>query len=96
MKIKTASVCYYVIINKHTNFKIIVIKGGWIFMKNIVFCFLSVVFFILYFAVFSRMWTSLVPLNATTEVISMFIFVFVNIPISLISAQTLIKIIKKN
>jgi hypothetical protein len=26
----------------------------------------------------------------------MFIFVFVNIPISLISAQTLIKIIKKN
>lgn len=65
-------------------------------MKNIVFCVLSVIFFIFYYYVFLQIWNSWIPFNALTDVISMFIFIFVSIPLSVISAQTVIKIIKKS
>ncbi|MBK5241913.1 hypothetical protein [Clostridium sp.] len=65
-------------------------------MKKFTFGLLSVIFFIFYYNLLLRIWNSWVPFNATTDVISMFIFIFVNIPLSAISAQTVIKIIKKS
>ncbi|MGK0466244.1 MAG: hypothetical protein ACJAX4_001530 [Clostridium sp.] len=65
-------------------------------MKNFTFGLLSVIFFIFYYNVLLRIWNSWVPFNAVTDVISMFMFIFVNIPLSVISAQTVIKIIKKS
>ncbi|MBU3113679.1 hypothetical protein [Clostridium lacusfryxellense] len=64
-------------------------------MKNIVFCILSVIFYIFYYNVLLWIFNRWVPLNATTDVLSLFIFIFVNIPLSVISAQMTIKIIKK-
>jgi len=66
-------------------------------MKNILFCVLTVIFFIFYYNVLLRIFNSRwMPFNATTDVIGIFIFIFVNIPLSVISAQTTIKIIRKS
>ena len=65
-------------------------------MKNIIFGVLSVIFFVIYFNVLIKIWNLWVPFNSTTDVISMFILISVIIPLSVISAQQAIKIIKRS
>lgn len=65
-------------------------------MKNIVFGILTVVFFVVYWNLFRWIWHLWVPANPITEIIAMFTTVFINIPLSVISTQRVIKIIKEN
>ncbi|MGH4118004.1 hypothetical protein [Clostridium sp.] len=63
-------------------------------MKNIVFGVISIVFFIFYFKIFILLGEWLIPINA--QPIFLFILIFVIIPLSVISAQQSIKIIKES
>jgi len=65
-------------------------------MKNIIFGIFSVIFFILYYNGLLQIFNSYVPLNATTNVISMFVILFVVVPFSVISAQISIDVIDKH
>lgn len=64
-------------------------------VKRIVFWFIFVVFYILFFKILQFIWDEFVPFNSLTNIISLFILVVVNIPLSVISTQKLIEVIKR-
>jgi hypothetical protein len=64
--------------------------------KNIIFGILTIVFFVVYWKVLALIWDLWVPFNTTTNVLSMFIVVIVNMPLSAISANQTIKVIKES
>lgn len=66
-------------------------------MKNIIFGILSIIFFVIYYKVILiEIWTLWVPSNSTTNGIGILILITVIIPLSIISADQTIKIIKKS
>jgi hypothetical protein len=64
--------------------------------KNIIFGILTIVFFVVYWKVLAFIWDLWVPSNTTTNVLSMFLLVVVNMPLSAISANQTIKVIKES
>lgn len=62
--------------------------------NNVIFGVITIIFFVIYFFIFRWIWNLWMPLSITTDIIAMFISLVVNIPLSLISAEKTIKIIK--
>ncbi len=66
-------------------------------MKNsIIFWFLTILFFIIYFNVLMYLWNFFLPWNLYTDIVAVFVVIFVNIPLSVYSAEKLIKAIKSD
>lgn len=66
-------------------------------MKNsIIFWFLTILFFIIYFNVLMDLWNFFLPWNLYTDIVAVFVVIFVNIPLSVYSAEKLIKAIKSD
>jgi flagellar biosynthesis component FlhA len=72
-----------------------VIKGNGM-KSRIVFLGVTVVFFVIYFQIFRYLWDFLLPWNLYTDIIALFIIIFVNIPLSVFSADKIIKIIRSD
>ena len=70
--------------------------GVWVVKKKIIFGFMTMLFFIVYWNVLGLIWNLWVPFNPTTDIISLFIVIFINLPLSAISSQQLIKVIKSS
>jgi hypothetical protein len=64
-------------------------------IKRIVFGGICIAFFVVFFKILQFIWDRFMPFNAVTDVISIFILVFVNIPLSIICAQKVFKVIKQ-
>lgn len=64
--------------------------------SRIVFWGFTVVFFVIYFLIFRYLWDFLLPWNLYTDIIAFFIIIFVNIPLSVFSADKIIKIIRSD
>lgn len=62
--------------------------------NNIIFWVITIVFFRFYFFILRWIWNSWIPFNITTDILALFILVVVLIPLSAISAEKTIKIIK--
>lgn len=62
--------------------------------KNIIFWFFTIFFFVIYWRILALIWNLWVPFNIIIDILSMFIVVVVNIPLSAISAEQTVKIIK--
>lgn len=65
-------------------------------ISRIVFWGFTVVFFVIYFLIFRYLWDLLLPWNLYTDIIAFFIIIFVNIPLSVFSADKIIKIIRSD
>lgn len=63
--------------------------------KNLLFYLIAIVFFILYFCLFKYTLGRIMPFGATGNMISIFIIIIVNIPLSVFSTEKLIKEIKQ-
>jgi hypothetical protein len=70
--------------------------GAGIVKKNIIFGLITILFFVVYWNVLGLIWNLWVPFNPTTDIISLFIVTFINLPLSAISSQQLIKVIKSS
>ena len=64
--------------------------------KNIIFGALTILFFIIYWKVLAWIYNQWVPMNNYTDLLALFIIVFVNFPLSAISARQTIKVIKES
>lgn len=64
-------------------------------MKKLSYLGIFIVFFLIYFKILSFLWTKFMPFNTASDIISVVILIFVNIPLSVISTEKLIKIIQK-
>lgn len=64
-------------------------------MKRLVFWGICIVFFVLFFKILKFIWDRFVPFNSLTDVISIFILVFINIPLSVICAEKIITVLKQ-
>ncbi|MFL0270147.1 hypothetical protein [Candidatus Clostridium radicumherbarum] len=63
--------------------------------KRIVFGIISIAFFVFFFEILKFIWDRFVPFNTLTDIISLFILIIINIPLSVICTQKVIKIIKQ-
>jgi len=64
--------------------------------ERIIFGGIVVIFFVVYFGIFRYLWSFLLPWNLYTDIIAVFIIIFVNIPLSVFSAEKIIKIIRSD
>lgn len=64
-------------------------------MKKAVFGIVCCLFFVLYFKVLQVVYNRFVPMNTTTNVISVFIMIIILIPLAVLSAYGCEKIVKK-
>lgn len=72
-----------------------VMKEGAFREKNIILWFFSLLYFIIYFKILGFIW-GWVPFNTGTNLIAIFVTLFFNIPLSVISAEKTIRIIKSS
>jgi ABC-type phosphate transport system permease subunit len=63
--------------------------------KRIVFGMICIAFFVLFFEILKFIWDKFIPFNAVTDIVSLFILIVINIPLSVICTQKVIKIIKQ-
>jgi len=63
--------------------------------KNFIYFVVNIVVFILYFQILKVIWDNYIPWTILTDVIGVFIFIFVNIPLSLITTEFILKKVKK-
>lgn len=63
--------------------------------KNVVCWLICIAFFIIYFLLIKYIWNKFIPFNTSTDLIALFIIIFINIPLSIISTQKVFEIIKK-
>lgn len=64
--------------------------------RSIIFWGFAVVFFIIYYSVLGHIWNFLLPWNTYTDIIAVFVIIFVNIPLSVFSADKIIKVISSD
>jgi len=64
-------------------------------LKKLVYLGIFIIFFLIYFKTLSFLWTRFAPFNTASDIISVFILIFVDIPLSVISTEIIFKIIKK-
>lgn len=64
--------------------------------KGIIFWGFVVIFFVIYFKFLRYIWDFLLPWNLYTDIIAVFIIIFVNIPLSVFSAEKIIKVIQSD
>jgi len=69
-------------------------KGDEIMKERIIFGGFVFILFVVYFGIFRYLWNFLLPWNLYTDIIALFIIIFVNIPLSVFSAEKIIKIIR--
>jgi len=63
--------------------------------KTIVYWAICVIFFILNFKILEFIYDKVVPFNTITDIIAIFIIIFVNIPLSVICTEKAFSIIKE-
>lgn len=63
--------------------------------RNIIFGALTILFFIIYWKILALIYNQWVPMNVYTDLLSVFIVIFVNFPLSAISARQTIKVMKE-
>ena len=63
--------------------------------KRIIFGAINIGFFVLFFVILKFIWNRFIPFNPLTDVISLFVLVIINIPLSIICTQKVIKVIKQ-
>ena len=59
--------------------------------KNFICLVVNIAVFILYFQILKIIWDNCIPWTILTDVIGVFIFIFVNIPLSLITSKFILK-----
>ncbi|MFU0824221.1 hypothetical protein [Clostridium sp.] len=64
-------------------------------IKAIIYCGICIVFYVIYFVILRFIWDMFIPFNIVTDLISVFILIFVNVPLALISANKIVAIIRK-
>jgi hypothetical protein len=64
--------------------------------KNFIYFVVNIVVFILYFQILKVIWNKYIPWNIGTDLIGLFIFILVNIPLSVITTEFILKMVKKN
>lgn len=64
--------------------------------RGIIFWGFAVAFFIIYYRVLGYIWDFLLPWNTYTDIIAVFVVIFVNIPLSVFSAEKIIKVIRSD
>lgn len=64
--------------------------------RGTIFWGLAVIFFIIYFKLLGFIWDLLLPWNTYTDIMAVFVILFVNIPLSVFSAEKIIKVIKSD
>jgi hypothetical protein len=64
-------------------------------MKRLVFGAICIAFFVLFFEILKFIWNKFIPFDTLTDIVSLFILIVINIPLSVICTQKIIKVIQK-
>lgn len=64
-------------------------------MKDIIYWIICIIFFALYFHILKFIWNTFIPFNTITDLVSLFIMIFVNIPLSVVSTEKIFTVIKE-